>query len=175
MMAQGVLPYQYEEAPRTTGMTALGGLPVYLDLLHALAFGASVSRWLTVRGGSQGWTDLEVVVSLVLLNLAGGDCVDDLKTLEGDEGFCKVLDMAKLSGVGRRERRALKRRWRKERRRTLPSPSSVFRYLEAFHNPSQEVLRQVGRAFIPRPNANLLGLRMVNRACCTNEKTGLFR
>lgn len=163
MMAQGALPYQYEEAPKATGLTALGGLPVYLDLLYMLGFGASVSRWLTVRKDSQGWRDLEVVISLVLLNLAGGDCVDDLKILEGDEGFCKVLDMAKLAGAGRRERRALKRRWRKEKRRTLPSPSSVFRYLEAFHDPSQEALREVGRAFIPRPNAHLLGLGMVNR------------
>jgi hypothetical protein len=28
-------------------------------------------------------------MSLVLLNLAGGDCVDDLKVLEGDEGFAR--------------------------------------------------------------------------------------
>ena len=29
-------------------------------------------------------------MSLVLLNLAGGDCVEDLRVLEGDEGFARV-------------------------------------------------------------------------------------
>jgi hypothetical protein len=33
-MAQGVLPFKYEEEKKTTGMTALAGLPVYLDLVQ---------------------------------------------------------------------------------------------------------------------------------------------
>ena len=31
-MAQGVLPFKYEEEKKDTGMTGLAGLPVYLDL-----------------------------------------------------------------------------------------------------------------------------------------------
>jgi hypothetical protein len=31
-MAQGVLPFKYETEKNTTGMTALAGLPVYLDM-----------------------------------------------------------------------------------------------------------------------------------------------
>ena len=33
-MAQGVLPFKYEAEKKTTGMTALAGLPVYLDLAY---------------------------------------------------------------------------------------------------------------------------------------------
>ena len=29
-MAQGILPFKYEAEKKTTGMTALAGLPVYL-------------------------------------------------------------------------------------------------------------------------------------------------
>jgi len=36
-----------------------------------------------VRAEGQGWTDSEVVMSLILLNLAGGECVEDLNRLEG--------------------------------------------------------------------------------------------
>ena len=36
-MAQGILPFKYETEKSTTGMTALAGLPVYLDLAKALA------------------------------------------------------------------------------------------------------------------------------------------
>ncbi len=31
-MAQGVLPFKYEEEKTETGMTSLAGLPLYLDL-----------------------------------------------------------------------------------------------------------------------------------------------
>ena len=36
IMAQGVLGFKYEEEKHDTGMTGLVGLPVYLDLLHAM-------------------------------------------------------------------------------------------------------------------------------------------
>ncbi len=81
-------------------------------------------------------------MALILLNLAGGDCVEDLRGLEGDEGFCRVLKRIELWGMKRRERRALERRWRKERRRSVASPSVVFRYLEVFHDCEQERFRR---------------------------------
>jgi hypothetical protein len=163
MVAQGVLPFKYEADTHTSGATALAGLPVYLDLAQVLGLGESVRRHLKVRPGTQGWTDEQIVMSLVLLNLAGGDCVDDVRVLEGDEGFCRVLRRTELFGLSRRERRATERRWRKERRRAVPSPSSVFRYLERFHEPAQEALRQARKAFIPAAGEHLQGLRLVNR------------
>jgi hypothetical protein len=62
----------------------------------------------------------------------------------------------------RRERRELERRWRKEQSRAVPSSSSVFRYLAAFHDAEQEKLRIAGKAFIPAPNEHLRGLVRVN-------------
>ena len=35
-MAQGILPFKYETEKNTTGMTALAGLPVYLDLARVI-------------------------------------------------------------------------------------------------------------------------------------------
>jgi hypothetical protein len=57
----------------------------------------------------------------------------------------------------------MEKRWRKEQKRSVPSPSSAFRYLSVFHDPEQEGFRQEGRAFIPRPNAYLKGLAKVNQ------------
>jgi hypothetical protein len=56
----------------------------------------------------------------------------------------------------------LKKRWRKEKRRRVPSSSAVFRYLSEFHDREQEGLREPGRAFIPLPNEALRGLCKVN-------------
>jgi len=162
-MAQGVLPFKYEEETSSVGMTALGGLPLYLDLAHIGGLSKSIEEHLGVRVGEQGWTDSEVVMSLVLLNLAGGECVDDLGIVEADEGFCRVLRRVQLHGLKRKERRELERRWRKARRRSVPSPSAVFRYLGAFHDAEQEDLRRAGKAFIPVANEHLGGFAKVNR------------
>jgi Transposase DDE domain group 1 len=161
-MAQGVLAYKYEEERSNSGMTALAGLPVYLDLASVLGLGDHVRAHMQVRQ-SQGWTDEQMILSLVLLNLAGGDSVDDIRVLEKDEGFCKVLGRVETKGLSRQQRRAQELRWRKEHHRSVPSPSAVFRYLEAFHNPEEEKRREKGRAFIPAPNQYLEGLTRVNR------------
>ncbi len=141
-MAQGVLPFKYENEKTNTGMTALAGLPVYLDLAKVIGLSKSIERHLKVRKGGQGWTDSQIVLSLVILNLAGGDCVDDVKILEADDGFCEVLKKAEMHGLRRKVRRALLRRWRKEKTRTVPSASSIFRYLAKFHDNEQEKQRR---------------------------------
>jgi hypothetical protein len=162
-MTQGVLPFQYEVSASACGMTALAGLPAYLDWAAVSGLTAAIRRHLKLSGKGQGWTDEQVVMSLVLLNLAGGDCVDDLRVLEGDEGFARVLRRVELHGRQRQERRALERRWRKARRRAVPSPSAVFRYLGKFHAPEEEAKRVEGRAFIPAPTQALEALYRVNQ------------
>ncbi len=72
---------------------------------------------------------------LALLNPAGGSCVEDLKIIEADEGFCEILRKSELHGLRRKVHRALERRWRKEKKRSVPSPSTAFRYLSNFHEP----------------------------------------
>ncbi len=162
-MAQGVLPFKYEAEKKTTGMTALAGLPAYLDLAKVIGLSKSIQKHLKIREGGQGWTDSQIVLSLILLNLAGGDCVEDIKVVEADDGFCEVLKKAEMHGLRRKVRRALLRRWRKERTRAVSSPSAIFRYLEKFHDNEQEKYRQSGKAFIPEPNEHLRGLLGVNR------------
>ena len=80
-----------------------------------------------------------MVLSLVLLALAGGDCVDDLKILEADEGFCRLLERIEPE---------IPSRWRTTKSRTVPSPSSVFRWLSSFR--TEEASTQ-GSASIPPP------------------------
>jgi len=162
-MAQGVLPFKYEAEKKTTGMTALAGLPAYLDLAKVIGLSKSIQRHLKVREGGQGWTDSQMVLSLVLLNLSGGDCVEDIKVVEADDGFCEVLKKAEVHGLRRKVRRALLRRWRKERTRAVPSPSAIFRYQANFHDKEQEKYRQPGKAFIPVSNEHLRGFVGINK------------
>ena len=161
-MKQGVLPFQYEQEKSSPGMTAMAGMMTYLELMHAAGLRSSVERHVGLRECGQGWTDSQVVSSLILLNLAGGESVVDLDVLEKDAGLCRVLREVESYGMGRRERRALEERWRVERRRSMPSESAVFRYLERFHEAGEESSREAHRAFIPSPNEALGGLHKVN-------------
>jgi hypothetical protein len=163
IMAQGILPFKYEAEKKATGMTALAGLPAYLDLAKVIGLSKSIQKHLKVREGGQGWTDSQVVLSIILLNLAGGDCVEDMQVLEGDDGFCEVLKKAEMHGLKRKVRRELLRRWRKERTRVVPSASAIFRYLAMFHDPEQDKYREAGKAFIPEANEHLRGFVKVNK------------
>ena len=163
-MAQGVLPFQYQDQNRVAGLTALAGLPTYLDLAQAAGLRDSICRHLNIRSDSkQGWSDHQIIMTLILLNLAGGDCVADLEKLEADEGLCQIMRKVEHHGLPRAKRRSLERRWRKERRRTFSSASPVFRYLAGFHDPDQEEKRLPHSAFIPKANEHLKALGKVNR------------
>jgi hypothetical protein len=163
MLKQGVLPFSYECEPNESGMTALAGLPAYLELAAVAGLPASLQRHLEgCHLKEQGWTDTQIIMSLILLHIAGGDCVDDLRILERDEGLVKILQRIGFTGHPRKERREQARRWRKERKRAFPSPSVVFRYLKNFVNPEDEKRRAMGKAFIPAPNEALCALGRVN-------------
>ena len=111
-------------------MTALSGLPAYVDMAEVSGLVESVRTHMNVKKGDQGWTDAQMVMSLVLLNIAGGECVDDprssrgqaLRILEKDEGLGRVLRRAETHRTRRAEREALeKKRWRRDRQRSVPS------------------------------------------------------
>ena len=162
MLPQGVLGFQYDEEPSGLGLTSLAGLPLYLELLQASGIPAAVREHMRVAG-AQGWLDIQMVMALLVLNLAGGDCVEDLERLENDRGFASILKAVERTILPRGERRSLKKRWRRDRERIVPSPSAMSAWLERFHDPA--VPRAVaGTAFIPPVTEELRGLWRVNQA-----------
>lgn len=160
-MKQGIFPFKYEVEKNTGGMTALAGLLPYLEFGYVMGLSRAIEKRLTIRG-EQGWSDVETVMSLILLNLTDGQGISDLDILEGDEGFCRVLRESVGFGKSRQERRALKKRLRKGQSRSVPSASSTNRYLSHFHDPEQEKLREPQKSFIPAPNEHLRALIGIN-------------
>jgi hypothetical protein len=161
MMAQGELGFKYEVENQGEGRTGRGGIGPYLDLACRSGMVRSIERHVKARG-EQGWTDAESVLSLVMLNLVGGDCVEEVDRFESDKGFWRLFSKAVSQGLSWKGRRGLKRRWRKEKRRSVPSSSAIFRYLAEFHDRAQEGLRERGKAFIPLSKEALKGLCKVN-------------
>lgn len=160
MMTQSLSSYQY--LPDTSGqqLTSFGGLPLYLDMAIKSGLCAKIAEKLKTR--SQGWSDVQVVLSLILLNIAGGDCVDDIERLQQDRGLSTLLLAIETDGMSPKDRRTYEKRWRKNKQRAVPSASAIRRYLEQFHHAEEEVRRVEGEAFIPTNNALLESLMEIN-------------
>ena len=166
MMSQGVLPVQCKFEATRKPVTGRGGLLAYLDLMAKSDLWRMADKYVG-GGGDQGWTDGQQVSAMVLLNLSGGSCVDDLLRLEKDGGLSHMVRLAEQHGLSRQERREFERRHRKGRERSFPSPSAVRLYLEKFIHPKQESMREEAReagvkAFIPEKNEYLQGLSALN-------------
>lgn len=160
-MAQGLLPIQLATETRSFDLTRVAGLLPYADLAAALGLRNLADTHVGVAG-RHGWTDAGVLLSLVFLNLVGGDCVDDLPRLAQDAGFAAIMKRLVTQGMSASQRRVFKRRFRRGGTAGVPSTSVVHRYLKGFVDPAAEAGRGQGKAFIPRPSAGLLGLRRLN-------------
>jgi hypothetical protein len=167
MVTQGLLPFKYEIDKAKTQLTGLGGLPLFMEFFNVVGMRDAIRRHMRVRE-RQGYSDVEILRSLVMMQLAGGENVEDIKKLNGDVGFSAFSKQMEDRELSRRKRKQIYKRFRKGREQTYPSPSAVFRYLSAFHSESQETTRKMvaereGKAFIPEMNAHLRSLRRVNR------------
>jgi hypothetical protein len=171
-MAQRPLCFQYEQDHTKIKMTALGGLPVFLDLMNTMGVFGSLRHWLDANDSMNGWSVSDVMLALVMVNLAGGDCVEDLNQLNADVGFARMMGLAQKQGYSRQQRRALQRKLAKLKMRALPSKSSAHRGLERFHDPTEELEKArrreeaertggKGKAYVQKPNRLLRGLQSV--------------
>lgn len=163
MRSDGVLPYEFVEDSSSCELTGHAGLLPYLDLACSLGLLKAVDEKVQVCG-QQGWMDRHHILSLILLNLAGGECIDDIRMLESDGGLCRIFQDAEEYGLSRSQRKELKKRFRKGRERAFPSPTRLYEYLNEFHDPSEEGKRVEGSAFIPAANDYIRGLGEVNKA-----------
>ena len=159
-MPQGTFNFKYIQNSNSSGMTAYGGLGLYFDLFSRLDLVDLVKQHLTVSGDNQGWSDWQQLLSVLLLNFTGGDCVDDINILNDDEGLCRLLRRFEQT-LGKKERLSLKHRFRKGRTRAFPGSSSLLRYLKRFHDESMSS-SDSGGAFIPTLSKGLEGLVSLN-------------
>ena len=146
-----VLPYRspikLEVSREGPAATARGGLVLLFEVLAAKRILVGLPR----MGGSpaQGWSDAQMILAVLVLNVAGFDRVSDIEHLEADAGLCAMLGRfeAKLLGLSRR---AIARRFRGGRERCFPSARSLRDWLDRFHVAGvHDVEREKGTAFIP--------------------------
>ncbi len=156
-----MLGFRIEDDPADSTVTGFAGLLPYMDFWRRLGMPIRVDETVHICG-SQGWLDRQMVESLVLLNLAGGDCVSDIDRLEQDKGLCRLFSRNQYWGMSRPAVKQAQSRFRGGRTRTFPAATQVSAFLEACHNAQAEEKRVAGKAYIPAPNEHLTSLMELN-------------
>lgn len=136
---QGFLPFVFAAAPRAMDLTAQAGLTLVAETMLALGLDDVVQDHLRVRRRRRGLSEFDKVAAVVLLQTAGGDRVEDVRVLRGDEGLRRLLGAE------------------------IPSPDGLHRFLRLFHDAEQVGRRPPGGAWIPPESAGLQMLDEVQR------------
>ncbi len=146
MVATYRSPVKLEVARAGTPATAHGGLVVLFEVLAAQRILAGLPR---AGGPAQGWSDGQMILAVLVLNLVGLDRVSDIDKLEADAGLCAMVRRFEPALLGL-SRRVIARRFRGGRERCFPSARSLRDWLDRFHIAGvHDVEREKGTAFIP--------------------------
>ena len=138
------LLFEVDPKPLEESLTALGGIPLVVQAFRSLGLPGSVRQHVAVKERERGYDEATFVESFVILNAAGGECVDDFAHLRSDRGLAELVG------------------------HELPSPEAARKFLNAFHEEEKIEEAQQRRlpdavAYIPEENRALEGLGQVNR------------
>jgi len=139
-------PFAIAHAPMQGALTANAGLAAVSRVLRSLDCGPACQAWLHIKQRNRGYAPAQFIEPLVMLNAAGGDCMEDMKVLREDAAMEKMLGYVP------------------------PSVRAVGDFLAHFHDQDkrqqaqEQAQRQERLAFIVEENAPLQGLQRVQRA-----------
>lgn len=147
-MGQGILPFVFEALPRPMDLTARAGLTLVSETMLALGLDEIVRTQLPLRERHRGHSEFDKLHAVVLVQAAGGECVEDVRILARDSGLLRLVA------------------------RPWPSPDALHSFLAAFHDEAQMTQRPPAGAWIPEENAALQALGAVNTAVVHRAVTG---
>ncbi|MGH9451294.1 MAG: IS1380 family transposase [Terriglobia bacterium] len=136
--------FEIDPEPLPEVLTALGGMPLVVQTFRSLGLPGSVRGHVQIKERDRGYDEATFVESFVILNAAGGECVDDFKRLREDPGLKEMIG------------------------HELPSAEAARQFLNAFHQEEKieeaKQQRLPGQiAYIPEEAQPLEGLGRVNR------------
>lgn len=119
---QQALGFDCEEGHPEQGLTALAGMPLRLQAFRSLDLPRSVERHVSIKQRQRGLDEASYVESFLILNAAGGECLDDF-------GHPRQDGVGELIG------------------HDLPSPEAARRFLYQFHD--ERLIEQAQRRLLP--------------------------
>lgn len=138
-LRQGIFPFVVEPG-RQDDVTARAGLTLVAEAVRAVGLDTAVEKHLELRERRSGYSEAQKVEAIVLLQSAGGECIEDIRSLSADLGFERMLG------------------------HELPSPDALHKFLAGFHDEKVLEGRPAEGAFIPEQSDALRALALVNTA-----------
>ena len=120
-------------------LTARAGLTLVSEAMLALGLDEVVGAQLSLRRRHRGFSEFDKLHAVVLVQAAGGECVEDVEVLARDAGLLRLIG------------------------RSWPSPDALHAFLAGFHDEVEMGSRPAEGAWIPEENSALQGLAEVNR------------
>src|SRR5277367_6338743 len=117
------LLFELDPEPLEETLTALGGIPLVVQAFRSLGLPRSIQERVRVKQRERGYDEATLVESFVVLNAAGGECVEDFERLRGDPGLAEMIG------------------------HDLPSPRAALEFLYAFH--AEEKIEQAQQRRLP--------------------------
>jgi hypothetical protein len=138
------LLFEVDPEPLEETLTAWGGIPLVVQAFRSLGLAQSVREQVRVKERQRGYDEATFVESFVILNAAGGECLDDFNRLRQDPGLAEMIG------------------------HEMPSPGAARQFLNAFHEEEKIAEARQRRlpgqiAYIPEETPPLEGLGQVNR------------
>lgn len=138
------LLFELDPKPAEEMLTSWGGIPLVVQAFRSLGLPGSVKQHVVVKERQRGYDEATFVESFVLLNAAGGECLEDFEHLRADAGLSEMIG------------------------HEVPSSEAARKFLYAFHE--QEKIEQAKQqrrpeqiAYIPAESEPLAGLGKVNQ------------
>ena len=131
--------WQIDSERLDDGVTAYGGLPMVIETWYALGMHKACKKHVKLRKRQKGLSDSEWAEVVTMLLMAGGRTVEDVESLKGDTGLCRLWPVVRNA-----------------------TPRSLLNYLHRFHD-KEVVGSQKGKARIARESSGLIGLGKVNK------------
>ena len=119
--------------------TPWAGVTLLVDLIRKLEMDQIANKVLPAKKSSKGLNQGQMVESFVLLSALGGECLDDMKRIRGDEGLAEILGY------------------------TPPAPETARQWLDGFHDETLMQNKPLQGSFIPSESGPLTGLKEENR------------
>ena len=142
--AEGEFLFEIDEAPTEECLTALGGIPLFVRTARSLDVPGSVKRNLALKQRDRGFDEATYIESFLVLNAAGGNCLEDFACLREDRGLAAMLG------------------------HEVPSPEAARKFLYQFHDPQniEQAQRELALgevSYVPEESTALRGLAQVNQ------------
>lgn len=137
-------PFVLDSRPLHEPSTAHAGLLAHSRVFRSLEVPELIKEHLQIRKRERGFSESQMIESIVLLQTLGGECPEDVSLLADDECLARGLGYAP------------------------PRVTAVREFLEAFHDDEAEQLRpprEVQRSFIFPATTDLKGLQAVQAGC----------